>query len=107
MDYGAFWDLILFCRFSRVKWSKSGGTNNIGVPRTVISGERVPRVPPPVVYAYAPEKAEGITYMNRNRLRLLIALKLATANTITMFLEHNQFKQTSHATLAANSNVSL
>jgi len=37
--------------FSRLKWSKSGGTNNIGVPRTVISGgTRPPR--PPVVYAY-------------------------------------------------------
>jgi len=37
-----------FCRFSRLKWSKSWGTNNIGVPRTVISGGRVPRG----VYAY-------------------------------------------------------
>jgi len=41
-----------FCRFSRLKWSKSGGTNNIGVPRTVIS-----RRVPPVVYAYASIRA--------------------------------------------------
>jgi len=37
-----------FCRFSRLKWSKSGGTNNIGVPRTVISeGDASPASSPP------------------------------------------------------------
>jgi len=35
-----------FCCFSRLKWSKSGGTNNIGVPRTVISGGTRPPASP-------------------------------------------------------------
>jgi len=38
-----------FCLFSRLKWSESGGgTNNIGIPRTVISARGRGWTRPPV-----------------------------------------------------------
>ena len=57
-----------FCHFSRLTWSKYGGTNNIGVPRTVISGGDASPASPPL---FTPMQTDKQTERQSQRQKIV------------------------------------